>query len=67
MFDGLTQDRDLGRFLGFLTLDESKAFAKHLFTHAKSMGTRRNKRGTSHLNQSDSKRVTKEMFPYGAN
>jgi len=44
-----------------------KAFAKHLFTHAKSKDTRRRNRGTSHLGKSDAKRVVKEMFPYGAN
>lgn len=45
----------------------AKAFAKHLFTHAKSMDNRRNNRGTSHLAKMDAKKVIKEMFPYGAN
>ena len=45
----------------------AKAFAKHLFTHAKSMDNRRRTRGTSHLDKMDAKKVIKEMFPYGAN
>lgn len=45
----------------------AKAFGKHLFTHAKSMDTRRRNRGTSHLKDMDAKKVIKEMFPYGAN
>jgi large subunit ribosomal protein L35 len=45
----------------------AKAFAKHLFTHAKDMDSRRRNRGTSHLDRMDAKKVVKEMFPYGAN
>ena len=43
------------------------AFAKHLFTHAKSQDSRRRNRGTGHLRDMDAKKVIKEMFPYGAN
>ena len=44
-----------------------KAFAKHLFTHAKTPGSKRCNRGTGHLADMDAKKVIKEMFPYGAN
>jgi len=44
-----------------------KAFAKHLFTHAKTAKSKRGNRGTGHLRDMDAKKVTKEMFPYGAN
>ena len=44
-----------------------KAFAKHLFTHAKTPGGKRDNRGTSHLRDMDAKKVIHEMFPYGAN
>jgi large subunit ribosomal protein L35 len=43
-----------------------KAFAKHLFTHAKNAGHSRRTRGTSHLRDMDAKKVIKELFPYGA-
>jgi large subunit ribosomal protein L35 len=45
----------------------AKAYAKHLFTHAKDMDRRRGNRGTSYLDRMDAKKVVKEMFPYGAN
>jgi large subunit ribosomal protein L35 len=44
-----------------------RAFAKHLFTFAKSQDRRRRNRGTSHLADMDAKKVIKELFPYGAN
>ncbi len=44
-----------------------RAFAKHLFTHGKTPGSKRRNRGTSHLRGMDAKKVVKEMFPYGAN
>lgn len=44
-----------------------KAFAKHMFTFAKTAEHSRRTRGTSHLKQRDAKKVIKEMFPYGAN
>ena len=44
-----------------------KAFAKHLFTFAKTADTKRRNRGTGHLRDMDAKKVIKEMFPYGAN
>lgn len=43
-----------------------KAFAKHLFTHAKTAKNNRQSRGTGHLRDMDAKKVIKEMFPYGA-
>ena len=43
----------------------AKAFAKHLFTHAKSMDNRRNNRGTSHLSKMDAKKVIKFFLPNG--
>ena len=45
----------------------ARAFAKHLFTHAKGPSQSRRNRGTSHLRQMDAKKVIREMFPYGAN
>jgi large subunit ribosomal protein L35 len=45
----------------------ARAYAKHLFTHAKSQDRRRRNRGTSHLRDMDAKKVIKELFPYGAN
>ena len=45
----------------------ARAFAKHLFTHAKTPGSKRQNRGTSYLRQMDAKKVIKELFPYGAN
>ena len=45
----------------------ARAFAKHLFTHAKDAGQGRRNRGTGHLRSMDAKKVIKEMFPYGAN
>ena len=45
----------------------AKAYAKHLFTHAKGAEHSRRTRGTSHLRQMDAKKVAKELFPYGAN
>ena len=44
-----------------------KAFAKHLFTHAKTATSKRRNRGTGHLDGMDAKKVAKELFPYGAN
>jgi large subunit ribosomal protein L35 len=44
-----------------------RAFAKHLFTHAKSPSQKRRNRGTGHLRDMDAKKVIKELFPYGAN
>ncbi|MGQ0508403.1 MAG: 50S ribosomal protein L35 [Myxococcaceae bacterium] len=44
-----------------------RAFAKHLFTHGKTPGSKRRNRGTDHLADMDAKKVIKEMFPYGAN
>lgn len=44
-----------------------RAFAKHLFTHAKTASSKRNLRGTGHLRSMDAKKVAQEMFPYGAN
>jgi len=43
------------------------AFAKHLFTHAKTAANARQTRGTTHLRQMDAKKIIKELFPYGAN
>jgi large subunit ribosomal protein L35 len=45
----------------------AKAFAKHLFTHAKTADNDRRNRGTAHLRDMDAKKVIKELFPYGAN
>jgi large subunit ribosomal protein L35 len=45
----------------------ARAFAKHLFTHAKTSDSKRRNRGTTHLRDMDAKKVTKELFPYGAN
>jgi large subunit ribosomal protein L35 len=42
------------------------AFAKHLFTFGKTPGSKRRNRGTAFLKPMDAKKVTKEMFPYGA-
>ena len=44
----------------------AKAYAKHLFTHAKTGEQDRRNRGTGHLRRQDAKKVVKEMFPYGA-
>jgi large subunit ribosomal protein L35 len=44
-----------------------RAFGKHLFTFSKSQDARRRNRGTDHLAGMDAKKVTKELFPYGAN
>ena len=44
-----------------------RAFAKHLFTHGKTAGSKRNLRGTGLLRDMDAKKVIKELFPYGAN
>ncbi len=44
-----------------------RAFAKHLFTHAKTPGNKRQNRGTSYLAKMDAKKVIRELFPYGAN
>lgn len=46
---------------------KGKAYAKHLFTHAKTPKSKRKNRGTGHLRDMDAKKVIKEMFPYGAN
>ncbi|MFN0061240.1 MAG: 50S ribosomal protein L35 [Myxococcaceae bacterium] len=43
----------------------ARAFAKHLFTHAKTAKQGRRNRGTGHLRDMDAKKVIKEMFPYG--
>jgi large subunit ribosomal protein L35 len=43
-----------------------KAYAKHLFTHAKTPSQKRGNRGTGHLRDMDAKKVIKELFPYGA-
>jgi large subunit ribosomal protein L35 len=43
----------------------AKAYAKHLFTHAKSPGNDRKNRGTGYLRDMDAKKVIKELFPYG--
>lgn len=43
----------------------AKAFAKHLFTHAKGPTHSRRTRGTGHLRDMDAKKVIKELFPYG--
>lgn len=45
----------------------AKAYAKHLFTHAKTAEHSRRTRGTAHLADMDAKKVIKELFPYGAN
>ena len=45
----------------------ARAFVKHLFTHAKTPGSKRRNRGTTHLADMDAKKVIREMFPYGAN
>jgi large subunit ribosomal protein L35 len=45
----------------------AKAHGKHLFTHAKTPTQKRGNRGTAHLERMDAKKVTKELFPYGAN
>ncbi len=44
-----------------------RAFAKHMMSFAKSQDQKRRNRGTDHLAPMDAKKVTKEMFPYGAN
>jgi large subunit ribosomal protein L35 len=43
-----------------------KAKGKHLFTHAKTPKQKRTSRGTGHLRDMDAKKITKELFPYGA-
>ena len=43
----------------------AKAYAKHLFTHAKTAGNDRKNRGTGFLRDMDAKKVIKELFPYG--
>lgn len=43
----------------------AKAYAKHLFTHAKTAGQDRRNRGTSYLRDMDAKKIIKELFPYG--
>jgi large subunit ribosomal protein L35 len=43
----------------------AKAYAKHLFTHAKGPGHDRRNRGTGYLRDMDAKKVIKELFPYG--
>jgi large subunit ribosomal protein L35 len=45
----------------------ARAYAKHLFTFAKSQDRRRRNRGTGMLRDMDAKKVIKELFPYGAN
>lgn len=45
----------------------AKANAKHLFTHGKDPTSKRRNRGTGHLRAMDAKKVTMELFPYGAN
>jgi large subunit ribosomal protein L35 len=45
----------------------ARAYAKHLFTHAKNGENSRRTRGTGHLKSMDAKKVIKELFPYGAN
>ena len=45
----------------------ARAYAKHLFTHAKTPDSDRRNRGTTHLRDMDAKKVIKELFPYGAN
>jgi large subunit ribosomal protein L35 len=45
----------------------AKAFAKHMFTFAKSQDQKRRNRGTGFLRDMDAKKVIKELFPYGAN
>lgn len=44
----------------------AKAFAKHMFTFSKTPTSKRRNRGTGHLRDMDAKKVTKELFPYGA-
>ena len=44
-----------------------RAFAKHLFTHAKTPSSKRRNRGTEHLVGMDAKKIVRELFPYGAN
>lgn len=44
----------------------AKAFAKHNFTFPKNGEQDRRNRGTSHLKRMDAKKITKELFPYGA-
>ncbi|MCI0571628.1 MAG: 50S ribosomal protein L35 [Myxococcaceae bacterium] len=44
----------------------AKAFAKHLFTHAKTSDSKRRNRGTGFLRDMDAKKVVKELFPYGS-
>ena len=45
----------------------AKAYGGHMFTIAKTPASKRRNRGMSHLREMDAKKVTKEMFPYGAN
>jgi len=45
----------------------AKAFAKHHFTFSKTPTNDRRNRGTGFLQKQDAKKVTKELFPYGAN
>ena len=44
----------------------AKAFAKHMFTFAKTPDSKRRNRGTGFLKDMDAKKVIKELFPYGA-
>ena len=44
----------------------AKAFAKHMFTIAKTPDSKRRNRGTGFLRDMDAKKVIKELFPYGA-
>ncbi len=44
----------------------AKAFAKHLFTHAKTSDSKRRNRGTGFLRDMDAKKVVKELFPFGS-
>ncbi len=43
-----------------------KANARHLFTHGKTPGSKLTNRGRSFLRKMDAKKVTQELFPYGA-
>lgn len=45
----------------------AKPFAKHLLTFAKSPENKRRARGMGYLRDMDAKKITKELFPYGAN
>jgi large subunit ribosomal protein L35 len=44
----------------------ARAYAKHLFTHAKTAKSDRQHRGTGYLRDMDAKKVIKELFPYGS-